>query len=119
MPLFPSQLPQAEKSLVIVEGIFDMLNLYDKGLINVTCAFGTNTLQNNTVQKLLPFKAQGVTHIYLMFDGDEAGEKAMFTLKPIIEECGFIVENIILPDGSDPGELSDEDIKSTIEYIKK
>lgn len=119
MPLFPSQLPQAKKSLVIVEGIFDMLNLYDKGLTNVTCAFGTNTLQNNTVQKLLPFKAQGVTHIYLMFDGDEAGEKAMFALKPIIEECGFIVENIILPDGCDPGELSDEDIKSTIEYIKK
>jgi DNA primase len=119
IPLFPAQLPQAGKSLVIVEGIFDMLNLYDKGLTNVTCAFGTNTLQNNTVQKLLPFKAQGVTHIYLMFDGDEAGEKAMFTLKPIIEECGFIVENIVLPDGSDPGELSEEDVKSTIEYIKK
>ena len=119
IPLFPAQLPSAGKSLVIVEGIFDMLNLYDKGLTNVTCAFGTNTLQNNTVQKLLPFKAQGVTHIYLMFDGDEAGEKAMFTLKPIIEECGFIVENIVLPDGSDPGELSEEDVKSTIEYIKK
>ena len=119
IPLFPAQLPSAEKSLVIVEGIFDMLNLYDKGLTNVTCAFGTNTLQNNTVQKLLPFKAQGVTHIYLMFDGDEAGEKAMFTLKPIIEECGFIVENIVLPDGSDPGELSEEDVKYTIEYIKK
>jgi len=119
IPLFPAQLPSAGKSLVIVEGIFDMLNLYDKGLTNVTCAFGTNTLQNNTVQKLLPFKAQGVTHIYLMFDGDEAGEKAMFTLKPIIEECGFIVENVVLPDGSDPGELSEEDVKSTIEYIKK
>jgi len=119
MPMFPAQLPSAAKSLVIVEGIFDMLNLYDKGLTNVTCAFGTNTLQNNTVQKLLPFKAQGVTHIYLMFDGDEAGEKAMFTLKPLIEECGFIVENIVLPDGSDPGELSEEDVKSTIEYIKK
>lgn len=119
MPLFPSQLPEAGKSLVIVEGIFDMLNLFDKGLRNVTCAFGTNTLQNNTAQKLLPFKAQGVTHIYLMFDGDEAGEKAMFTLKPLIEECGFIVEIINLPDGSDPGELSQEDVDSTREYITK
>lgn len=119
MPLFPSQLPEFGKSLVIVEGIFDMLNLFDKGLRNVTCAFGTNTLQNNTAQKLLPFKAQGVTHIYLMFDGDEAGEKAMFTLKPLIEECGFIVENINLPDGTDPGELSQEDVDSTREYISK
>lgn len=119
IPLFPAQLPEPGKSLVIVEGIFDMLNLFDKGLTNVTCAFGTNTLQNNTAQKLLPFKAQGVTHIYLMFDGDEAGEKAMFTLKPLIEDCGFIVENINLPDGVDPGELSQEDVDSTREYITK
>lgn len=119
IPLFPAQLPSAGKSLVIVEGIFDMLNLFDKGLTNVTCAFGTNTLQNNTAQKLLPFKAQGVTHVYLMFDGDEAGEKAMFTLKPLIEACGFIVENITLPDGVDPGELSLEDVSSTREYTAK
>lgn len=119
MPLFPSQLHEPGKSLVIVEGIFDMLNLFDKGLTNVTCAFGTNTLQNNTAQKLLPFKAQGVTHIYLMFDGDEAGEKAMFTLKPLIENCGFIVENITLPDGVDPGELSQEDVESTRAYVTK
>jgi DNA primase len=82
-------------------------------------AFGTNTLQNNTAQKLLAFKAQGVTHVYLMFDGDEAGEKAMFNLKPLIEECGFIVENINLPDGTDPGELSQEDVDSTREYVTK
>ena len=56
--------------------------------------FGTNTLQNNTKQKLLPFKAQGVTHVYLMFDGDEAGQKAARSLKPLIEECEFIVEII-------------------------
>jgi len=119
MPLFPSNLYEQSKSLVIVEGIFDMLNLFDKGLTNVTCAFGTNTLQNNTAQKLLPYKAQGVTHIYLMFDGDEAGEKAMFTLKPLIEDCGFVVENITLPDGVDPGELSQEDVDSTRAYITK
>jgi DNA primase len=119
MPVFPAQLPQAAKSLVIVEGLFDMLNLYDKGLTSVTCAFGTNTLQNNLAQKLLPFKAQGVTHIYLMFDGDEAGAKAMIDLKPLIEDCGFIVENITLPDGTDPGELSQEDVESTREYVTK
>jgi len=119
MPLFPAKVPSGYKSLVIVEGIFDMLNLYDKGLQNVSCAFGTNTLQNDTRQKLQPFKAQGVTHIYLMFDGDEAGEKAAKHMKPIIEECEFVVEIISLPDGSDPGELGQDDIASIIEYIKK
>jgi DNA primase len=119
MPLFPSHLSAGYTSAVLVEGIFDMLNLYDKGLENVVCCFGTNTLQNNTASKLLPFKAQGVTHIYIMFDGDEAGQKAAKVMKPLIEDCGFIVEIVSLPDGMDPGELSSEDIESTIEYINK
>jgi DNA primase len=119
IPVFPSHLPSGYKSMVIVEGIFDMLNLYDKGLHNVICAFGTNTLQNSTKQKMLPFKAQGITHVYLMFDGDEAGRKASTLLKPLIEDCGFIVEQITLPDDMDPGELSQEDVDSTAEYITK
>jgi DNA primase len=119
IPVFPSHLPAGYKSMVIVEGIFDMLNLYDKGLHNVICAFGTNTLQNSTKQKMLPFKAQGITHVYLMFDGDEAGRKASELLKPLIEDCGFIVQTITLPDDVDPGELSQEDVDSTAEYITK
>jgi DNA primase len=119
LPLYPSHLEQAGKSMVLVEGIFDMLNLYDKGLKNAICCFGTNTLQNSTKQKLLPFKAQGVTHIYILFDGDEAGEKAAKQLKPTIEQDEFIVEIIKLPDGVDPGELSQEDVDSIREYTTK
>jgi DNA primase len=119
MPVFPSHLPSGYSSMVLVEGIFDMLNLYDKGLENVVCAFGTNTLQNDTKQKLLPFKAQGITHIYLLFDGDEAGKKAAELLKPLIEQEGFIVEIIKLPDDTDPGELDTEDVRSIAEYITK
>ena len=119
MPVFPSHLPSGYQSMVIVEGVFDMLNLYDKGLENVVCAFGTNTLQNDTNQKLLPFKAQGITHIYLLFDGDEAGDKAAKALKPLIEAENFIVEIIKLPDGTDPGELDMTEVRSIAEYITK
>lgn len=119
IPVFPSHLPNGYKSMVIVEGIFDMLNLYDKGLENVVCAFGTNTLQNETKHKLLPFKAQGITHIYLLFDGDDAGRKAAQQLKPIIEQEGFIVEIINLPDDVDPGELDHDDVRGVSEYIAK
>jgi len=119
LPLFPPQVPPGHKSLVLVEGIFDMLNLYDKGLKNVTCTFGTNTLQADTKLKLLPFKAQGVSHVYLLMDGDDAGRKAAQILKPIIEESEFIVEIIKLPDDTDPGELDLFDVQSISEYIKK
>lgn len=119
MPLYPSYLQEPQKSIVLVEGIFDMLNLYDKGLKNSICCFGTNIIQNSTKEKLLPFKAQGVTHIYILFDGDEAGEKAAKQLKPVLEQDEFIVEIIKLPDGLDPGELDQIDVTSIKEYTTK
>lgn len=119
IPLYPAHLPSGYSSMILVEGIFDMLNLYDNGCENVVCAFGTNTLQNDTKQKLLPFRAQGITHIYLLFDGDEAGRKAAQLYKPLLEDEGFIVEIIALPDGTDPGELDRENVRSIAEYVTK
>jgi len=119
IPLFPPSAPKDYKSIILVEGLFDFLNLYDKGLENAVACFGTNTLQKDTKLKLLPFKAQGIQKIFIMFDGDEAGEKAAKTLKPLIEDEGFLVEIITLPDGTDPGELGQEDVSSIKEYIKQ
>jgi DNA primase len=119
IPLFPAHLPGGYSSMVIVEGMFDMLNLYDNGCENVVCAFGTKTLQNDTKQKLLPFRAQGITHIYLLFDGDEAGKSAARDLKPLLETEGFIVEIVELPDGTDPGDLDAENVRSIAEYVNK
>jgi DNA primase len=67
----------------------------------------------------MPYKAQGITHIFLLFDGDEAGEKAAKQLKPLIEQEEFVVEIIKLPDGSDPGELDQFEVNSIAEYITK
>lgn len=115
IPLYPTKI--RSKSIVLVEGIFDMLNCYDKGLHNVVCTFGTNTLQKDTRLKLLPYKTQGVEKVYLMFDGDDAGREATKKLKPLLEECEFEVEVITLEDGQDPGELSQDYVDSIREYI--
>lgn len=114
---YPIRFSQKYKSLLIVEGFFDMLNVRDKGLENVATVFGTQTLLNNTKEKLLPYKMQGITKIYIMFDGDTAGRDAAKKLKPVLEEIDFEVEIINLEDDSDPGELSQEYIDSIKEYI--
>jgi DNA primase len=119
IPLFPSRLSVRRHSIVLVEGIMDMMNCYDKGLDNVVCTFGTNTLQKNTKEKLLPFRTQGVTKVYIMFDGDEAGRKAAATIKPLIEELEYEVEIIKLQDDQDPGELSQDYIDSIKEYVNE
>jgi DNA primase len=119
MLLFPSKLEKPSRSMVLVEGIFDMLNLYDKGLHNVVATMGTNTLGDITKikEKMLPFKAQGVTKVFICFDGDDAGKEAASKLKPQLELTGLEVEIIPLEQGTDPGELSLDDVVSIKDYI--
>ena len=119
VPVFPVRVQPGCSSIVLVEGIFDMLNLYDKGLQNAVCCFGTNTLQRDTQDKLMPFRTQGITKVYILFDGDEAGRKAAKILKPLIEELEFQVEIIDLPDDLDPGELSVEMVEQIKNYINE
>ncbi len=120
LPLFPPVLKQRSCSLVLVEGLFDMLNLYDKGLTNVCAVMGTQAINNDSAKhKFLPFKAQGVTNIYICFDGDEAGNKSAIELKPRLESYGFIVEIMELEEGTDPGTMTIDDVDGLISYIKK
>lgn len=118
MPLFPSKLETVSSNIVLVEGIFDMLNLYDKGVKNAVCCFGTSTLKQHTGRKLLAFKVQGVTKVFIAFDGDDAGRLAAEQLKPLIEAEGFIVEILTLPEGADPGDLDQANIDIMREYTK-
>jgi DNA primase len=74
-------------------------------------------LQKDTALKLLPLKAQGIQKIFLLFDGDEAGENAADKLKPLIEEQEFQVEIIKLPEGMDPGDMDQEYVDSIREYV--
>jgi DNA primase len=52
-----------------------------------------------------------------MYDGDEAGQDAMNKLEPVLQECGYLTEKIVLEEDSDPGELSQEYVDSIKEYI--
>lgn len=116
--LFPSKLLGSPKHMVLVEGMFDLLNMYEHGARNVVCTFGTSTLYNNTADKLLPYKVMGVEKIFILFDGDEAGRTAAAKIKPLIEEAGFVVEVINLPDDEDPGSLDHDNVESIIKYTQ-
>lgn len=102
IPLFPLVTP-IEGKVILVEGIFDMLNLHDKGLTNAVCTFGTNTLNS---EKLELLKIQGVEGVDFLFDGDEAGRSAAEKGATLAESCGLSTRNIALKDGEDPGSLS-------------
>lgn len=120
LPLFPSKFDEPTKSIILVEGMFDMLNLYDKGLKNVVCTFGTSTIsEENAATKLMPYKVQGIEKIYIMYDGDEPGKVAAEKLKPILESQSFAVEVVEIEEDTDPGDMNQSSVNMMKEYTTK
>jgi DNA primase len=111
-PMFPAHPEIWKSSLIIVEGIFDALNMMDKGCYNVISAFGTHSLLKTYKEKLSHYQILGVNKFYIMFDGDEAGRTAGEKLEAVLNSNGFNAETIELPDGLDPGDLTAHDIST-------
>jgi len=107
LPLFPSIVSPINGTVILVEGIFDALNLIDKGLVNAVAVLGANNLKVDLLEAL---KLQGVHTIYTMFDADEAGRKAEASVLRLLEDK-FILDTLELPEGLDPGDLSASDIE--------
>lgn len=101
-PLFPSRVVPIQGRAILVEGIFDMLNLYDKGLTNAVCAFGTQKL---TKDKVILLKVQGISGIDVFFDSDDAGREAAAKAVELIESLEMTTRTIQIKSG-DPGELT-------------
>lgn len=114
-PLFPAKPNKIHGRVILVEGIFDMLNLYDKGLTNVVCAFGT---QKVTKDKLTLLKVQGVSGIDVLFDNDEAGEEATKKVVDLIESLEMTTRIVSLPKGvNDAGELTAQKVLKLKEIL--
>jgi len=117
IPLYPIIMEKGTNSIVLVEGMMDMLSCYDIGIKNAVCTFGTNTLQKDTRNKLSPYRTQGISKVYIMFDGDDAGREAAEKLKPEIELLEFEVEIIQLEDDQDPNSMASNTLLSIKNYI--
>lgn len=103
MPLFPIVEP-IQSSVILVEGVFDMLNLHDKGLTNAICCFGVKNVDED---KLGILSMQGVDHIDIFMDNDDAGQGAADKLKGMCEKVGLTSRNIKYGDKiTDAGSLS-------------
>ena len=112
MPFIPAKVKPIQNRVILVEGIFDALNLWDKGLKNTVCCFGTQ--QVNWV-KLSLLKLQGVQGVDILFDGDEAGRKAGEVAKGLAEKLELSARVVNLRENIDPGNLT----KDEIERLKK
>ena len=106
--LFPIDKLMPTVEVVIVEGLFDMMNLWQHGYHNVLCTFGT---QNFGEKKIELLDKLGVTSVKLMMDGDSAGALAAQKISRLLEKFDFQTTTIKLPSHMDPGALSADEIK--------
>jgi DNA primase len=111
MPLYPASVKTIKGRVILVEGIFDMINLFDKGLFNTICCFGTNTV---TPDKLAILKMQDIMGVDIIFDGDEPGRRAAENLVFLTERAGLVTRNIDLGQDVDPGSLTQEKVQKLI-----
>jgi len=107
MPLFPIVKP-IQGAVILVEGIFDMINLHDKGLTNAVCTFGTKNINED---KLRMLSIQGVDSIDIFFDGDAAGQDAAKHVQTMCESVELAHRNICLKD-TDPGALQEKAVQT-------
>ena len=109
LPLFPTNITPIKGRVLLVEGIFDVINLYDKGLTNALCSFG---IGNVTPQKLQLLKMKGVEQIDIFYDPDSAGQVA---IEKVVEMCDKVElkhYHVRIPsDLGDPGALSEQSVK--------
>jgi DNA primase len=86
-----------EKTVVIVEGYFDLLSLAAHGIRNVVATLGT-ALTSSHLRLLKGY----ANDIYLVFDADEAGRAAAARSLPLFMSADMEAKVLKLPDGHDP-----------------
>jgi len=86
-----------EGAVFLVEGYFDYLALWERGIKNLAATCGT-ALTEHHLKKLKLLTEEW----YLLYDGDEAGRKAALRATSLIIKEGFLPKIILLPEGEDP-----------------
>jgi len=90
---------RAERA-VVVEGYFDRLAMHRAGVEEAVATCGTAL----TAEHARALRRR-TRRVVLVFDGDEAGQKAVESSLQVLLPEGLRVESVLLPSGQDPDDL--------------
>lgn len=101
---------QQNDKCYLVEGYMDVIAMHQAGIPNVVASSGTSL----TVEQIKSIH-RFTSNIVVLYDGDEAGQKASNRAIPLLLEEGMNVKLLMFPDNDDPDSFSR---KVTIEEFK-
>lgn len=88
---------------ILVEGYFDVLRAHLHGFTHAVASCGTAlTLDQARALRRV------CRRIVFVYDGDEAGQKAMLRGCEVLLECDIAISVVVLPDGHDPDSFLQE-----------
>lgn len=91
-------------SVIVVEGYMDVIALHKVGFCTAVATMGTAFTTKQARQlKLYSDK------VYISYDGDTAGQKAILRGLDILRDVGITVKVVRLPDGLDPDDVIKRD----------
>ena len=94
----------------LVEGYLDVLSMHQLGITNVVASSGT-ALTDGQIRLIGRF----TKNVTIMYDGDEAGQKAALRGIDMFLRQGMNVKVVLIPDGDDPDSYSR---KHTLEEVE-
>ncbi|WP_448587949.1 DNA primase [Thermocrinis sp.] len=99
---------------ILVEGYFDVMSMHQEGFQETVAPMGTSFGQEHA--KVLSSYAQ---EVILMFDGDQAGRRAIKQTAPHLLREGLNVRILLLPEGEDPDTFVKKHKKELQETLKE
>ena len=92
---------QEKDACFLVEGYMDVIAMHQAGIENVVASSGTS-LTVDQIKSIHRF----TKNIVVLYDGDEAGQKASSRAIPLLLEEGMNVKLLQFPDNDDPDSFS-------------
>jgi DNA primase len=94
---------RSENEAILVEGYFDLLSLYQHGIINLCAPLGTSLTEKQAV-----LIARFSKKVNILFDGDLSGMKAALRAIGLLINAQVDVFVTLLPEDSDPDRFINE-----------
>jgi len=104
-----------EKGLILVEGFFDIFNLWQVGFKNVVALMGTS--MSDEQEKLIVESVGKDGKIALMFDEDDAGRSGSQDALTRLVSQVYVKQIRLGEEGLQPDKLTGKEIKKILSFI--
>ncbi|EEE35269.1 conserved hypothetical protein [Rhodobacteraceae bacterium KLH11] len=93
----------ASDEIILCEVLIDAMTFWVQGFRNVTAIYGTSGFSADLKRA---FETSGIARVFLAFDRDEAGDRAVEKYTPRFAERGIEVRRVQFPKGMDANEYA-------------